>query len=180
MEPGAIDNLFHTTDEKCKLPFCEDCGGAFKILLIIFMVIIFYFFFLRSSFEEKEIVKNDIFNRKIFDIPWLENCCSFWPVSHFILFFILGLLFPNCDVPLISLGILWEGFEMFWASVQGSERQWVMENGNIEYSGNWWAGSAKDILFNIAGFYTGKFVSKSMNKKICFNYVNSDTRWCSN
>ncbi|MDB4769413.1 hypothetical protein OAG24_00460 [bacterium] len=178
----GINNLFHntSTERQCKLPYCQECGGAYKILLIIFMVIVFYFFFLRGSFKEEDIVNNDIFNKKVFDIPWLENCCSVWPISHFVLYFILGILFPDCDVPLISLGILWEGFEMFVASTYGSERQWVRENGNVEYSDNWWAGSLKDIFFNIVGFYTGKLLVKSTSFKACFNNVNSGTTWCNN
>jgi hypothetical protein len=109
----------------------------------------------------------------MFDFPYLENCCSLWPISHGILFFIIGILFPDCDIIAIGGGIIWELIEMLMGSVTSKQRQGVRRSAKskIEYSKNWWAGSMKDILFNIVGFYLGKAVSKSLDLHPCIPHL---------
>lgn len=179
--------MFHKIDpdsKECKLPYCKDCGGAYQILLIVFVVIVFYFFFLRGAYEKNNVIHNDFMNLKVFDFDMLENCCSLWPLSHFVLFFVLGMLFPDCGIPLITLGIVWEGFETIVSSVGKEDRQWVRDKRSkggskkIEYSENWWAGSMKDILMNITGFVCGYLLVKTTGAKICFDGLNSNTKWC--
>lgn len=173
-------NSIDPSSSNCKLPYCKDCGGAYLMMLLMFCLIVFYFFFLSGAYVQSEIVYHDPLNYKVFDFPLLENCCSVWPLSHLVFFFVLGLLFPDCAVPLLTLGVLWEGFEMLQSSVQNSERQWVRGTSKTyEYSGNWWAGSMKDILMNTVGFALGWFVAKKLRVKMCINGVNSSTRWCS-
>lgn len=174
-------------EKECKLPYCKECGGAYQILLVVFVMIVFYFFFLRGAYEKKNVVHHDFMNVKLFDFPTLENCCSLWPLSHFILFFILGMLFPNCGVPLITLGVVWEGMETVFSKIGKEDRQWVRSSkGNsskpkskVEYSENWWAGSLKDIVMNISGFICGAMLVKLTGSKFCFEGLNSQTKWCS-
>ena len=168
------------TNESCKLPYCKECSGAYKILFLVFLVIVFYFFFLRGTVSPDEIVHKDFMNLKVFDFALLENCCSLWPLSHFFLFFVLGVLFPDCGFILMTIGVAWEGFEMAISSVQSKNRQAVrdLKRGNIEYSGNWWAGSTKDIVMNALGFSVGWFVAKKLGKKVCIHGLNSETGYC--
>jgi hypothetical protein len=83
---------------------------------------------------------------------------SWWPISHFLLFLILGFLFPDCGVFIITAGILWEIFESIMAIIQGGPQQTVKSgSGNsVEYEFTWWAGSFKDIFMNTTGFFIGK------------------------
>jgi hypothetical protein len=158
--------------EKCKLPYCDKCFGAYLISIVIAIWIIIYFFIIRGIYGVRRMTHNDIMNQKIFDMRIMgENCCSWWPISHFILFMILGILFPDCDVVIISAGVLWELFEVTWSTLEGSQREELRSKEKIEYSKNWWAGSFKDILFNIAGFYTGKLLVKIRSKRPCIHIL---------
>ncbi len=146
----------------CKLPYGQECKGAYFILLLIPILIIIYWIYLlwRSKggcVTCPSVIENDFLNQKVLDMPYLENCCSWWPITHFVLFFILGVLFPNCEVLIIGAGIIWELVEMLMSSAFGRSRQPIRAGANVEYSTNWWAGSAKDVLFNITGFYLGKW-----------------------
>lgn len=177
----TVDKIDPGQTTTCILPYCKECGGAYMMMLLMFVIIVFYFFILSGAYTQNQIVFNDPMNYKVFDFPLLENCCSWWPLSHFIFFFILGVLFPDCAVPLLSLGVLWEGFEMLQSSIQGAERQWVRgasKSSDYEYSGNWWAGSLKDIVMNTLGFGFGWLVAKKLNVKLCINGVNSSSKWC--
>lgn len=133
----------------------EGTGQIMVIFGIAVALIVAKYVWLRHTCEG-DIAFCDAGNRKVIDVPWLENCCSWWPISHFILFFFLGLLFPHHDVPILLAGILWEGIESLVSVITSSQRQPTLSDGKVEYAQNWWAGSLKDILFDFAGFYTGK------------------------
>lgn len=76
-----------------------------------------------------------------------------WLLSHFILYFILGLIFPLCDGPIIVAGILWEFVEALLGWTLGPVTR--MTPNGIEKT-YWWQGNIMDILVNIIGFYLGK------------------------
>jgi hypothetical protein len=102
----------------------------------------------------------DVLNKKIFDMPIFgERCCSYWPISHFVFYFILGLFFPQCGLIAMTLGVLWEIFETLFGRVMEGVSQNptpTNDSANVEYNGQWMTGSLKDILFNFAGFYSAK------------------------
>lgn len=138
---------------------CNECIGVLIVFFIVAVVIIIYGLYLRIMYKDQPtMVKNDLLNQKQFDLPMLENCCSWWPISHFILFSLIGFFFPNCAFIAIVGGILWELLEMFISSLMKQNRQAIRIDTGIEYSENWFAGSTKDIILNIFGFYTGQFV----------------------
>lgn len=139
-----------------QLPYWKQCSGAYAVLLTLVALILLYSLYLFTMFGMDNAVNHDLMNTKVINLPWLENCCSWWPVSHLILFFILGIMFPTCDFLVITAGILWELVEMIISKLLNRPRQAIRETEGIEYSSNWWAGSFKDILFNIVGFYLGK------------------------
>lgn len=163
---------FDVSNSNCKLPLCTKCGGAYRIFIFVFFVMVVYWFYLKLAFDSKDMIHNDFMNKKVFDFPLLGNCCSFWPISHFILFFILGLLFPDCDIPIITIGILWEFFEMGLSYVIGDEIHAVRRGvKDIEYISSWWQGSTKDVVMDVAGFYLGKLIIKASGKKIQIPYI---------
>jgi hypothetical protein len=59
-----------------------------------------------------------------------------------------------------------------------ASRQSMRSGNNIEYSKNWWAGSFKDILFNTAGFYTGKILNKNFGWNLCIKNINEEASHC--
>jgi hypothetical protein len=128
--------------------------------LIVFAVVIVLIFlkwaYLRETVGEDRIVYADPMNEKVVDVPFLENCCSWWPISHLILFFFLGYFFPECWLYLIAFGVLWEIFEAVMFHLTKRPTQVTVGPGrNVEYTGNWWAGSFKDVLMNTLGVLGG-------------------------
>lgn len=164
-----------TSRDRCILPRCRECQGMYKLFLISITLIIGYWFYLLGEYggDETKAIYADPLNKIVFNIPTIENCCSWWPLSHFILFFIIGVLFPECGVIAIIAGVLWELFEVGAHAVIGRERQYVRGETGVEYSQSWWAGSMKDIFFNIVGFYAGMLMMKAIGRKICIPGLNS-------
>jgi hypothetical protein len=152
---------------KCFLPQCKKCGGVYKLFGVVVIVIFAYWFLLNISYGMDNAIYKDPLNKVVFNISGVENCCSWWPISHYLFFTIIGLLYPDCDAVAIGGGIIWELFEVCAHSFMKKERQGVRYNDSerIEYSDNWWAGSFKDIGFNIVGFYTGKILRRSILDK---------------
>jgi len=176
---GILDKVNPSQPETCALPWCEECAGAYRIITVIVVFILFYYLFLKGSVGDGKIAVNDRMNYKVFDFPLLENCCSWWPISHFFMFFVLGVLFPDCGVLLVTLGVMWELFEEGMDKLSGRERQKIKTaSGKVEYSQNWWAGSMKDVIMNTAGFAAGWFVAKKLGKKVCVDGLNANTSWC--
>jgi hypothetical protein len=137
------------------------CKQPIYILLSVAALIFIYFMIMMFIYKDEKIfITKDPLNYKLFNLNMFENCCSGWPVSHFILFMILGFLYPNCWKIILLLGIIWELIEVSFYWFRSSDRQWVRTNNNLEYSKNWWAGSYKDIIFNCAGFGVGFLLAK--------------------
>lgn len=138
----------------------KKCLKMYNIFIPIVIIIVIYYVYMRAVYKEQEVPHNDMMNVKIIDLPILENCCSMWPISHLILFTIIGYLYPTCDAIAIGSGIAWEAIEVLLSFMfNKSDRQATRErDGTVEYSQSWWAGSMKDILMNIVGFYLGKII----------------------
>lgn len=157
--------------KNCYLPMCENCSQVYWVMALVVVFMFSYYAFLRfTAGKNGDITIIDKMNTKVFEFPLLGNCCSWWPISHFILFFILGILFPDCGVLVLSLGVVWEIFET--AADVYSNRRSMSEivlfqppSGSIEYSGSWWAGSIKDLIFNTLGFVCGWMIAKKLGMK---------------
>jgi len=144
---------------------CQKCINMFRIFSIIIALILCYWFTLLSIHKtEENAVYGDPMNKIVFTLPYLEACCSWWPISHFILFTIIGFLFPDCDLMAIAAGVGWELVEMTVYYAMGANRQGVRRTGSerVEYSSSWMAGSFKDVVMDILGFYLGKFLNKNV------------------
>jgi hypothetical protein len=141
------------------LPQYKRCKRLYLFFLIIGGIIVGYWLLMNLIFPTFLVQEKDFMNTKIIDFPYLENCCSWWPISHFILFFFIGIIFPQCGPLAMTAGILWEFFEIGMnVATKGPHQVMKNKDGSYEYTQNWWAASFKDILFNFAGFYLGKFV----------------------
>ena len=120
-------------------------------------------------------------NRVIFNLPVIGKV-SGWPLSHFVLFLVLGLLFPGCDLLVLSIGVGWEIWEEIFGRYVVGDREKVPlfysdsskeEDLDIQYT-RWWSGSLKDVGFNFVGFYFGKLVVHTFNLDIKIPYINKD------
>lgn len=174
-------NSIDIGSDKCILPKCKKAAGVYKICFTVVGIIFLYWVFMLVIYNgrDKDLVNNDPMNYVVFTIPGINHCCSMWPISHFILFFILGLLFPEEDLLIISLGVLWELTEDVFFMIAGRGRQPLRNSkGDVQYAESWWAGSFQDIIVNTLGFYCGKAVIKASGKKICVPWLNSESSWC--
>lgn len=164
----------------------SNCSGSYRIFIFVIICICIYLFVIRMISGQNNISNVDIMNKNIGSIPYFGPI-SFWPISHFILFMVLGILFPDCDALIITAGIIWEIIECVYGayiesplsrSVFGKESQvkytsHPKNQSNIQYE-KWWSGSVADIAFDIAGFYFGKLLSKIFNIHIKIPYINDD------
>ncbi|MEK6266419.1 MAG: hypothetical protein N2B06_16865 [Clostridium sp.] len=119
--------------------------------------IIIYFAILSSKYGSKEMYKYDFMNKKLIDLPITKNCCSAWPLSHFVAFTIYSIIWPQHRFLLFSLGVLWEIIEVAINVITKSKHQTTRSSDDVEYA-EWWSGSSKDIVFNSMGILLGKFI----------------------
>jgi hypothetical protein len=153
---NKLPNCLNPNSGSCKLPQCQNCWGVYWIFLIVVIIILIYALILRLLYG-KGMVYYDNMNKKLFTIP-RTSCCSSWPISHLILFFILGFIFPDCLIIIIIAGVLWEVIESIAATLTSSERHAVRsESSSVQYSGNWFAASGMDIVMDLIGVFAGKF-----------------------
>ena len=84
------------------------------------------------------------------------------------------MLFPDCGVPILTAGVIWEVVEelagMFLKSNNGVSN--YIKNRNLQYTESWWGGSISDILFNTAGFMFGKLIVQLFNLRIHIKGLN--------
>lgn len=135
-------------------------------LVLVALSIVAYFMCLKMAYGNTQYVYKDPMNVRLFKLPFVENCCSAWPVSHFLFFFVIGALTVGDDALYIGLGVGWEAFECIANRMQGKGNQALRttpstEEPDIEYS-RWWAGSVKDVAFNALGFYAGRLLRRNI------------------
>lgn len=137
--------------------------NVFLTLFINASAILLYFEILK---RRGNVVNEDIMNKKVFDAPYItKNCCSWWPISHLIVFTIYSFVWPQHSVLLFALGVLWELIEAIINWLETEEGEVVQhqrtrnKEGDVEYA-KWWSGSFKDIGFNTVGIVLGRMLSK--------------------
>lgn len=138
-----------------------ECSSSLWIFVLFGVVIVIYYGIKKLGGEN--IIETDPFNEKLIHVPGLGDL-SGWRISHLVLFFIIGFMFPGCDVLAITSGIVWEIFEEVMGKIIPPKhvRDRSDEGGSIEdlqdkdYKYNWWSGSVNDIWLNTVGFYLGK------------------------
>ena len=84
-----------------------------------------------------------------------------WTISHFIFYMILAFIYPLAIRLNIVSGILWELFE-YWVgkTKPKSLKGWgFCKNPNAKKKNSvWWYGRKSDVVANIFGAFTGKFI----------------------
>jgi len=77
-----------------------------------------------------------------------------WGISHFVLFFVLGYLYPSKIIFIWVLGTIWELLEY---SIKDkpfylSKCNYVIDT---DHGAGWWYGRWQDIVMNTAGVFLG-------------------------
>lgn len=126
------------------------CKNLYIVFGVTILVIAMYFIVIRY-FLNANPEKSDILNRTVFTLN--GESYSWWPLSHLIFFYFIGIFFPRCTVPAITAGILWELVELIVSTA--TQQAVVLDDGTVQYN-TWWGPSFADIVFNIVGFFLGK------------------------
>ena len=147
----------------------KDLKNLITTLACLASSIIVYFFVMKKYFGD-DMVNKDPLNKQVINASFIgKNCCSWWPISHFIAFTIFAYIWPQYWKQLFAMGALWEGIEWVFKYIQtakGKEMKFKRtrtKGGKVEYE-QWWSSSSKDILFNSAGILLGLYLNKSIKK----------------
>lgn len=97
--------------------------------------------------------RDDPMNKQLFLDPFTGTNASWWPASHFLIFFLLGFLFPQCFIFAMTLGLLWEGLESIIEYLTTPKGPTAVIPG-VEYQ-QWASSSLRDIGYNTWGFLAG-------------------------
>lgn len=125
------------------------------------VIAIFYFIY-TYKFSKMDIIEEDPFNKVWFEIGPIK--VGFWPFSHFVLYTILGFLFPQCWLIIMILGIIWEGIEVLAGCLFEKEKQKGFSTSL--YQGKWWQANLYDPLFNAMGFIVGAGLAATLRKTV--------------
>jgi hypothetical protein len=144
--------------------YWENCGTPTIILLGHGTLVYLYFQILKSQYAYNDIAHKDMLNVRLFTI--LGHHCSWWPVTHFVLFCWMTTSWPQCWFVYFVLGVLWECFEKCYklyidGSGKFSKTRSISAQKlvTIEYA-SWWDSSLKDIVFNSMGICTGYLLNQ--------------------
>ena len=138
---------------------CFECRGMYIYFIVIILIIYIYVVAMMAFFGDDGQMKADKLNVVLIkDSP--IGPIGGWPISHFIAFFIAGLLFPDCFLLAMGLGVLWEVYETVCGNLFYGDRP-VCEDGSELYTGKWMQGRVEDIVFDFLGFVFGMMISLS-------------------
>lgn len=91
-----------------------------------------------------------------------------WSVSHFILFLLVGYLYPKTFVLSMTGGALWELFETYVGKYKPESIKGFGFCKTYEMSDKpgheklWWYGKWSDLIVNAAGFMVGSYMRKHL------------------
>ena len=143
----------------------KDLRNLYITLISLAISIILYFIIMKRKFKNK-ISHNDPLNKKVLNLPIFgKNCCSWWPISHFVAFLIFAYIWPQYWYHLFGLGVLWEVVEWIFKKCSTPKGEVLkfkrtrVGNGQVEYE-QWWSSSSKDVIFNSAGILCGLLLAK--------------------
>lgn len=91
------------------------------------------------------VFKRDLLRTRLFPCEG----CDLWALSHTILYFMLGYLFPEHLFILMLMGIVWE----------------VVETG-LGTMSDWWFGRTTDIAFNLVGLIGGYVLRQNLGDEV--------------
>lgn len=125
------------------------CKKTLIVLGTCFAAIVAYHFFYVRGDPLKDPLNKVIFN-------WGGDCCSSWPMTHLVVFALLGATVPqSCLLPTFLIGILWEIVETIVGIATSLPKHILRTDETVQYDKSWWTGSIKDVLFNGLGLLIG-------------------------
>ena len=138
------------------------CRGVYRLCLLWFGIFIIYWLLLLLICGKKSTIHCDKLNYTLVDIPILGKFGG-WPISHLVMFYGIGLLFPDCMLLAMTIGVLWEIIE--WNVGRSDLLPRLMDspnksNKNMIYGEFWVVGTLQDALYNFIGFVAGMLTTR--------------------
>tara|TARA_Y100000389_G_C16976976_1_gene278416 strand:- start:45 stop:467 length:423 start_codon:yes stop_codon:yes gene_type:complete len=128
------------------------------INIVCFLAVVFAFIIRKFTVN----FHNNIFETTIINLPGLAKSTkekntgySFWPLSHIILYIILGIVAPDYWYLWIIIGIFWEIIEFIFGKLSKTSGK-----NNTQYGDKWLNYRFSDIFFNLFGLLIGVSISK--------------------
>lgn len=81
-----------------------------------------------------------------------------WLISHYVVFFLAGYFYPTTFKLAMIIGIIWEICEYIigYFSKNMSDSLGI----RIKKTKNWWYGQYKDVIVNLLGFISGRYLHR--------------------
>ena len=124
--------------------------GCVKVYVVVFLFIVIYTIILCCIKSLENIHKIDFMCKPIFNIKGHDY--TLWPISHFLMYFVLAFVCREHWKMFLVLGIIWELFETWLGYVIDVKDR---KPSTKDYNENWLSGNVDDIIFNIAGYICG-------------------------
>lgn len=132
--------------------------GRLRLHFIAIYIIAVVYIFIYYQARKIKTITHDPMNEKyyawsVYDNPGMIDVSEFdgWGISHFILYFILGYLYPNNLLLFTLIGIMWEFIE------QCVHVKSIYDDDPIKEK--WWVGKMSDIGMNSFGLILGNAFS---------------------
>lgn len=129
----------------------------FLAIMAIYLIVLTELLY-RHITKPIDTMKSDSWNVCIIKTWWFEdNCISFWPITHFLLYFTIALALPvKYYKYFVVAGIVWELAEFIGGKCLSKEKRETQRNysGNKQYD-QWLAGRWGDLVANMLGMFTG-------------------------
>ena len=134
-------------------PGSKDVYIYFSIIIILMII---YGVALYSIYGKDNIIDNEILNTEITKMEVFGNFGG-WSISHIIVFYLAGFLFPEQWVLIFVLGVLWEFVEVvlgeLFVKIMGKSEN--SGNRKVVYGDKWMDGNLNDIWYNTIGLFLG-------------------------
>lgn len=138
-----------------RTPKTRHCRGVYRLFLLSFGILITYWLILTVICGWDGIVACDPLNKVLFDMGEPMGGFGGWYITHFIFFYIVGLLFPDCMLLAMTIGVFFEILETFSSNFALNEHR----VSGVQYS-KVWEGTLMDLFFNFTGFVAGMLTTK--------------------
>ena len=108
----------------------------------------------------------DRMSETVFESEWIGSLCGenglycYWPLTHFILYLVLGIGCPKIFPYLFLVGIMWELVECIIGKVAFKIKGPRNTVKKTQYGKKWVSGKFSDLFFNGAGLALGLGIRK--------------------
>ena len=118
-------------------------------LILLVMSSVFIYGKLRCLYKENFI--------DILSIRFMKHIDG-WILTHFIIYALTGIFFPETFFLSMIIGVLWEFIEIW---IGRNKPKFLKGFGDCKYDNkqtNWWYGQIKDVYADFFGFIFGKYI----------------------